>query len=397
MSKIVGIIDVEKPNMLVALLSLCHLVNDSYMSLFPPLVPLIMVSMNLDMTAIGLLTTIFAVTSSLSQLAIGQLTDRFGGRFFIVLGPLLAGAFMSLIGLIHNYYVLAVAMSIAGLGVAAFHPPASAVAGSISKDKSGLSMSLFVLGGNLGIAVMPLMAVPLVERYGLQSTPVLFIPAIFASAIIYFKIQRFAIKKASHHKSTFLKTVKAKPLQFASLIGTVAVRALAFHGFITFMPKFFNDSGFTPIQSGAFLSILTFSGAIGGLLGGYLSDHLGRKPVIIGSLIVAAPFLNLVLMPKSALTSIWVGLSGIALMTSFSVTVVSAQEIFPDNKAVASSLALGFGLGLGGLGVGAVGYFASTIGLAETMRYLTVLPALAALLAFGLPGNKQQRSLEGYA
>src|SRR3990172_9935752 len=82
----------------ITLLSCCHIVNDSYMNLFPPLLPFIIPVMGLEISAVGWLMTCFSVTSSLSQLAIGYLTDRVGGRFFIVMGPLVAARFMSSIG-----------------------------------------------------------------------------------------------------------------------------------------------------------------------------------------------------------------------------------------------------------------------------------------------------------
>jgi FSR family fosmidomycin resistance protein-like MFS transporter len=376
----------------VSFLSVCHFINDSYMNLFPPLVPFLMPYMGLNLTSVGFLTTCFAVTSSLSQILIGQITDRFGGRLFMISGPLIAAVFMSSIGLIHNYALLAVAMSIAGLGVAAFHPPASSFAGSVSKAKSGRSMSLFSMGGNLGVAAMPVIAVPLVEKFGLQATTVLAIPGILAAFLLYRRTPRTA-KKGLHEHSSFLVAVKARPVQFISLLGVVAMRSLAFHGFATFLPKFFNDHGFTPMASGFFLSVLTLSGAFGGLLGGFTSDYVGRKPVIIGSLLAAIPFLNLVLHPDNSLIGLWVGIAGSLLLASFSVTVVSAQEIFPDNKAVASSLALGFGLGLGGLGVGAVGYAASSVGLEKTLQVLSVLPVLAAIFALGLPGHNDRNNM----
>jgi FSR family fosmidomycin resistance protein-like MFS transporter len=109
--------------------------------------------------------------------------------------------------------------------------------------------------------------------------------------------------------------------------------------------------------------------------------------------LTAIPFLNLILYPDSSFIGLWVGLAGSLLLASFSVTVVSAQEIFPDNKAVASSLALGFGLGLGGLGVGAVGYAASIVGLEKTLQVLSVLPLIAAVFALGLPGHNDRNNM----
>jgi len=371
----------------IALLSGSHVVNDSYMNLFPPLLPFLIPALGLSVAQIGWITTSFSVTSSLSQLAIGYLSDRIGGRFFIFLGPLVASIFMSSIGLIHNYALLMVAVAVAGLGVASFHPPSSAIAGSIDSSKSGRAMSLFTLGGNLGWTLMPLLAVPLVLNFGLKSTPVLAIPGLFVAFSLF--LYAPDVSPGRHDAGTsFVRTVKSKPVAFSCLLGSVAFRSLSFFALVTFLPKYLVDHGFTPMESGIFLSILTFSGAIGGLIGGFISDSIGRKPVVITSLALAAPFLGLFQLSSSQfMMGLWLALAGAALLGSFSVTVVAAQEIFPDNKAVASSLALGFGLGLGGLGVGLIGGLASVIGISGAIAVIVALPFVAAAFAFGLPGK----------
>lgn len=253
-------------------------------------------------------------------------------------------------------------------------------------------MSLFVLGGNIGWSIMPILAVPLVMKFGLSVTPVLVIPGIVVSILLYITVpsgNRHTVKT----NYNLIRTVRNKPLPFLSLLGTVAFRSISFFGLVTFLPKFLIDNGYSPALSGMLLSALTFSGAIGGLIGGFLSDNWGRKPVIIGSLSLAVPPLFLFQIFNNWMVGFWLILAGAMLLASFSVTVVSAQEIFPDNKAVASSLALGFGLGLGGLGVGLIGHMASIIGLERTISFLGFLPLIAATFALGLPGRKSYNNL----
>ncbi len=373
-------------NATIALLTASHVVNDSYMNLFPPLLPFIIPALGLTISEAGWLAAIFSVTSSLSQLAFGFFTDRVGGRFFVFLGPLIAGIFMSAIGMIHSYKLLAFAIAMGGLGVAAFHPPASSTAGSVAHEKRGKMMAIFVLGGNIGIAIMPLVAVRLVTAFGLTVTPVLAIPGMLVSVLLYFKLPALAVNRTSKGQS-FSAAVRANPSSFVSLLGTVSFRSFAFFSFSTFLVKLLIDQGYTPILASLYLSILSFSGAIGGLIGGSLSDRLGRKPVIAGSLALSVPFLQLFMVTNGPLKAVWLALAGASMLAPFSVTVVAAQEIFPSSKAVASSLALGFGLGLGGLGAGTTGYLASSIGLSKAITLVSFLPIVAALFALGLPGR----------
>ncbi|MEW5706721.1 MAG: MFS transporter [Actinomycetota bacterium] len=166
---------------------------------------------------------------------------------------------------------------------------------------------------------------------------------------------------------------------------------LLFFSLAAFLPKYLSDLGFSAISSGMMLSILTLSGAFGGLIGGIISDNIGRKSVIAGSLACSTPFLFIFQATGGWLAGLWLFFAGAFILASFSVTVVAAQEIMPDNKAMASSLALGFGLGLGGLGVGLLGHIATAIGLEHTVLLIAFLPLVASALSLGLPGKAEAR------
>ncbi|MDA8145819.1 MAG: MFS transporter, partial [Thermaerobacter sp.] len=83
----------------------------------------------------------------------------------------------------------------------------------------------------------------------------------------------------------------------------------------------------------------------------------------------------------------FLALAGATLLASFSVTVVSAQEILPKNAALAGGLVLGLSGGLGALGLAAIGYLAQVLGLPTALEYVTFLPLAAAALSFLLPGK----------
>jgi FSR family fosmidomycin resistance protein-like MFS transporter len=72
--------------------------------------------------------------------------------------------------------------------------------------------------------------------------------------------------------------------------------------------------------------------------------------------------------------------SGAALLASFSVTIVLAQELLPNNLGLASGLILGLGFGTGGLGTALSGYLADHIGLYQTFWVLALAPLLSIFL-----------------
>src|SRR5699024_3459253 len=93
-----------------------------------------------------------------------------------------------------------------------------------------------------------------------------------------------------------------------------------------------------------------FSGAVGTFLGGPLADGFGKKIVILLSLIIPAPFTLLLPFVNSVLAFILLILIGVCLMSSFSVSVVYAQELIPGKVGTMSGLTVGLAFGMGAIG-----------------------------------------------
>jgi FSR family fosmidomycin resistance protein-like MFS transporter len=73
------------------------------------------------------------------------------------------------------------------------------------------------------------------------------------------------------------------------------------------------------------------------------------------------------------------GAVGMALISSFTVTMVMAQELLPRNLGIASGLMAGFAIGTGGIGVTILGVIADHFGVPIALKSIMVLP-LAGLL-----------------
>ena len=80
---------------------------------------------------------------------------------------------------------------------------------------------------------------------------------------------------------------------------------------------------------------------------------------------------------------------GFALVFSFATTVVLAQELLPNNIGMASGLTIGFSIGLGGVGVTALGFLADNFGLEIVFKLLMFLPLLGLVLVSRLPNDQK--------
>ncbi|MBF0529272.1 MAG: MFS transporter, partial [Deltaproteobacteria bacterium] len=238
-----------------------------------------------------------------------------------------------------------------GIGTAAFHPQASAMISAASGHKKGFFQSIFVAAGNVGWSLTPLMVIPIVKTYGLEATPIFIIPGILVAILLWFTAPKAPVIKKSVSVPVW-PVLRTAWLELAKVVLIVASRSLTYFGLISFFPLYLQTKDISIVNSGYLLFVMLFSGAIGGIFGGYLSDKFGRKTVIIGSLLLSTPFFFLFLYSGGLVKYFFLSLAGATLLASFSVTVVLAQEIISKNTAMASGLTLRLGICSSGIGLG---------------------------------------------
>jgi FSR family fosmidomycin resistance protein-like MFS transporter len=157
---------------------------------------------------------------------------------------------------------------------------------------------------------------------------------------------------------------------------------------VVFLPLFLIGQGMTLSLTGRALFVLLFFGALGGMLGGHLSDRVGRQRVIATSLLLYPPLMAAALTLQGPMRWILLAVAGMALLASNSVTVVFAQELLPHHIGMASGLTLGLSFGAGGLGVGVSGVMADLLGLAPSVWALVLLPGLGGVVALTLASRR---------
>src|SRR5687767_12666351 len=105
-----------------------HFMVDAYGNIYAPLLPLLIPKLHLSLAAAGTLTMLYQIASSVSQIGFGHIADRWRPRLFVMVGPVVAVTILSFVGLAPNLPALAAVLIVGGLGAAAFHPPAAALA-----------------------------------------------------------------------------------------------------------------------------------------------------------------------------------------------------------------------------------------------------------------------------
>ncbi|MGD8398027.1 MAG: MFS transporter, partial [Anaerolineae bacterium] len=168
----------------VATISGAHAVHDTYTAFLSPLLPVFIENLALSRTEAGLLT-VFNQGPSLLQPVIGHLSDRLSLRYFVILAPAVTATLMSVLGIAPNYLVLALLLMAAGLSSAALHAVAPVMAGRLSGGRLGRGMGFWMVGGELGRTLGPLVIVTAITWVGLEGTPWLMLGGWLTSLLLF--------------------------------------------------------------------------------------------------------------------------------------------------------------------------------------------------------------------
>ncbi|MGI6449461.1 MAG: MFS transporter [Desulfitobacteriia bacterium] len=365
----------------VGVISLAHVLNDMYSNYLPALLPFLALSLGVTATKAAILVSVFSMTSYFVQPFFGYFLDQQGIRWFVHVGTLWMAVFLSLTGLIKSFPLLVLIVGLAGLGTAAFHPQASTMVSVISGQKKAVLLSCFVACGNIGFALSLLFLPPYFERFGLESTVYTVIPGLIVALLLYFFAPKAALLKGtSTNLREVFQTLSSASQELLIIIAVISIRTLAYFGLLALFPLYFSTKELL-ISWNNLMFIMLFCGAIGGIIGGYLSDRYGRKKLIVTSLVLTTPLLFGFFFTSGLLSTILLALAGASLLSSFSVTVVAAQETIPKNKSMASAISMGFSVGLGSLAVIPIGGIGDLFGLSTAIMILFSLPLIAGLLA----------------
>jgi MFS transporter, FSR family, fosmidomycin resistance protein len=134
------------------------------------LLPTLQAKFDLSATTLAVLVAGQWATSSITQPFLGALAERVSRRAVAAGGVVLKAALLSLVGVVPTVPLLFAVIVVGGLGSAALHPVASAIAHHHGGKRAGLGVGLFSAGGQVGAALGPVAILAVVATLGLQGT-----------------------------------------------------------------------------------------------------------------------------------------------------------------------------------------------------------------------------------
>ena len=371
-------------------ISFAHLLNDMMQSIIPSIYPIIKNQYGFTFGQIGIITLVFQMTSSLLQPLVGRVADRHPMPY-----ALSAGMVFTLIGIIllsvaNKYAFIILAVGVIGMGSSIFHPEASRIAQLAGGRKKGLAQSIFQVGGNGGSAIGPLLAAVIVIPYG-QRSIIWFAIAAFVAGITLLPVGKWyksVLHRPASRKiivSPAIKDLSRSRINWAIAILCVLTFSKYFYmasmtSYFTFflIDKFGVDIKVSQLCLFAFMAAV----AIGTILGGSLGDRYGRKYVIWGSILGAAPFTLALPYVNFTLTIILAIIIGLVISSAFSAILVYATELKPDKVGMMAGLFFGLNFGLGGIGSAFFGWLADKTSIEFIFQISTLLPLLGMVTVF---------------
>ncbi len=372
----------------VLTISAGHAVHDTYTAFLPSLLPVFIANLALSNTETGLLT-VFLQAPSLLQPFIGHAADRLSLRVLFILAPAVSAVMMSLLGIAPGYAALALFLVVAGTSSACLHAIGPIIAGNASGRSLGRGMGFWMVGGELGRALGPIVIVSAIHLLTLRGTPWLMLGGIVLSGVLALRLGSIPERQREGGQALpWRRALRGMGPVLAPLIALVVVRAFMVSALTTYLPTMLSEEGANLWYAGAALSLLEGAGVAGALLGGWISDRLGRRAILFISTLVT-PLLMFVFQAVGG----WLQLPlllvlGFSALSTSPVVMALVQESFPDNRALANGVYMALSFVLRSGVVVAMGAMGDMFGLRHAFTASAVINLLGLPLVFLLPGGR---------
>jgi len=360
-------------------------------SLIPAIYPILKQNFTLDFAQIGLITFVLQLTGALLQPVIGFYSDRRPKPYALAMGMGFTLFGMILLSKAASFGMVLAATSLVGLGSSVFHPESSRMARAASGGRHGFAQSFFQVGGNFGSALGPLLAAFIVLRHGQASIGWFSLAALVAMALLL-RVGSWYKGSGAMHAARRAAASGRDPVSSRQIVVAVSILlALLFSKFVYLASlgsyyTFYLISRFGLSVQSAQIDLFVFLGAVaaGTIIGGPLGDRIGRRQVILVSILGVLPFTLALPYANLFWTRILAVIIGIVLASAFSVIVVYAQELMPGRVGMIAGLFFGVAFGISGIGAAALGELADRTSIFYVFRLCSYLPAIG-VLALWLP------------
>ena len=362
--------------------------------IYPLVIGSIIALWQVDRGTAGLAVTVTLLASAVGGWLAGYLADRIGRVRTLQLTILWFSSFSLICAFTQSFEQLIVCRALLGLGFGGEWAAGAVLIGeAIRPQFRGRAVGSVQSGWAIGWGLAVLMQAVLFTLVSPEAAWRWMFALGALPALLIFFLRRYveepevAVRSRAHAVATgdrpsiweiFSPEIRRTTL-LAALLGTGAQGG--YYAISSWVPTFLrSERGLTVIGSSGYLAVLISGSFVGYLLGAWLADRIGRRPLFIYSAI-AAIILVLIYtsVPLSNAVMLWLGFPlGVASSAYFSGLGAFFTELFPTRlRGSGQGFAYNFGRGIGALFPTLVGYLSATIALSTAI-------AVFAVMAYGL-------------
>lgn len=363
-----------------------------------PMFPSLMQELSLSYQDLGLITGILSVAWGISGFFMGRLSDRIGQRKVVVGAMIAFSLLVGVSGLAAGLVSLLVIRALMGLADGAYTPPSIVATLQASKpSRHGLNLGIQQMALPLfGLGFAPIFVTQMLQVvdwrviFALVAPPGLIVAYLLHRTLRTPSAESAAIHTATHDATDHAWTDVFKYRNVVLNMGGMLCWLTCLIVTTAMLPSYLTDYLRLSLgQMGFVLSATGFGASAGTVLMPWLSDRVGRKPVMIGcSLATLASLIVLTQIgPDPAL--LFAVLFAVHFFNFAHITLtvgpLSVEAVPAKLMATASGAVIGVGEIFGG-GIAPViaGYVAGWFGIQYTLYLAIVALAFGVLIGFGL-------------
>jgi len=369
-----------------------HMLTHAYMMIFPTVLVLMRYDPLLKMKGyfqLGIIGTLCYALFGIGAIPSGILADRHGSKKMLSI-CVFASAMSSLgAGFSFSVYPLILSMIFLGAAASMYHPSGLSFI-SRNVEKKGKAMGYHGVGGNLGLALGPVLSGAVAAVWGWRSA---FISFGILGLVLGIMITRLNVadnstahKEVSGQQSDAVRP--SMPMILFLVYTTSIMYGLCYRGSMMYFPKHFVQNIHFALddvaKAGFLVSLVTLSGMLGQMLGGTLCDRLRRPEyAYLMVFLFSTPLFFAIWFLKD-----WV-LFGVSLMFApFFFAWQPIQNTLIAKYAVQKAHGLSYGInfllimGIGSLAASLGGYVTDKVGVASVFAVLGFISCIALVFVY---------------
>jgi len=381
-----------RPRLTLWLLSIAHAVNHAQAVILPLIFVKIIDEFGVSAPVVAFLSAAGAIAAGVVQATFAWLTRRMSRRVLMGVGGLLFGAGFAAQGLSPSFATFALTNVASRIGGSPQHPVGNGLlAEQFPPEQRGMAISAHIAGGNVGTVFIAVFGAAMLAAFGWRGASVLIgIPAALIALAILRWVREAGTDRAAaiaegsvtEGLRTIWRDSTIRRIYLASIfggggrgLGTANLFALLYLSHVLKL-----DEGLTNLM---YAGLIVLSVPMP-LVAGWLSDRIGRRPVIVGAYVGGAIGFIAFIAAGSSLVGLWVGLVIMGLFSfaeSPQLQALLADVVSTPLRDVTFSVYFTMAFGIGALWTALYGAIIQAVGEASGLPIVFVLMAASFLVA----------------